>query len=342
MAIDICVVGLQQQLPDSRTCAELQTSSVAAANVLKLTGEVWPAEQFDQVPKPVVEPGEIGRHSIAQERPFEARFPAPRSLGQQIPITQEKRVRAEVFGKARLLDTGACAEAQSCVRRQSQRYAQLRIRTDAELAVVLNPHTSCEVQTAPSFHLLLRIVTCVVAQMPLVFNATILPIEIDSIGKAAKRKRNIAVILRAVPPMCDPRDTEGAEKCVVVLIASIGKMLSNARSRKYAIRQTSCAFQSFRVIIRPERCVTWSIHTGRSGPRPDIKQRPAQRLPRIRRKYKIAKITCIAVVIVWFDVVRIQADKRVGPIELSPRPACRSALLEHSIISTLDRIITFG
>src|SRR5262249_16362861 len=125
MSIDICVVGLQQQLPDSRTCPDLQTSSVAAANVLKLTGEVRPADQFDQVPKPVVEPGEIGRHSIAQERSFEARFPASRSLGQQIRIAEEKRVRAEVFGKARLLDTGACAEAQSRVRRQSQRYAHL-------------------------------------------------------------------------------------------------------------------------------------------------------------------------------------------------------------------------
>src|SRR5262249_46224942 len=178
--------------------------------------------------------------------------------------------------------------------------------------------------------------------MPLVFNATILPIEIDSIGKAAKRKRNIAVILRAVPRMCDQRDTESAEKFVVVLIASIGKMLSNARSRKYAIRQTNCEFQSSRVIIRPERCVTWSIDTGRSGPRPDIKQHPAQRLLRIRRKSKIAKITRIAVVIVWFDVVRIKAAKCVGPVELSPRPACRNALLEHPIISTLDRIITFG
>ena len=74
MTIEICVVGLQQQLPDSRACAELQASSVAAANVLKLTGEAWPADQFDQVPKPVVEPGEIGRDSIAQERSIEARF----------------------------------------------------------------------------------------------------------------------------------------------------------------------------------------------------------------------------------------------------------------------------
>src|SRR5262249_20283939 len=81
MTIEICVVGLQQRLPDSRTCAELQASSGAAADVLKLTGEVWPADQFDQVPKPVVEPGEVGCHSIAQERSFDARFPASRSLG---------------------------------------------------------------------------------------------------------------------------------------------------------------------------------------------------------------------------------------------------------------------
>src|SRR5215813_816297 len=108
MTIEICVVGLQQQLPDSRTRAELQASSAVAANVLKLTGEVRPADQFDQVPKPVVEPGEIGRHSIAQERSFEARFPASRSLGQQIRITKEKRVGTEVFGKARLLDTRPC------------------------------------------------------------------------------------------------------------------------------------------------------------------------------------------------------------------------------------------
>src|SRR5262249_39693740 len=172
MTIQICIVGLQQHLPDSRTCAELQASSVAAANVLKLTGEVRPADQFDQVPKLVVEPGEIGRHSIAQERSFEARFPASRSFGQQIRITKEKRVGTEVFGKARLLDTGACAEAQSRVRRQSQQCTQLRIRTDAEHAVVLNPNTSREVQTAPRFHLLLRIVAGVVAEMPLVCNAT--------------------------------------------------------------------------------------------------------------------------------------------------------------------------
>src|SRR5262249_15947915 len=236
MTIEICVVGLQQHLPDSRMCAELQASIVAAANVLKLTGEVRPADQFDQVPKPVVEPGKIGRHSIAQERSFEARFPASRSLGQQIRITEEKRVHAEVFAKVRLLDAGACAEAQSRVRRQSQRYAQLRVRTDAERAVVLNPNTDREVQTAPCFHLLLHVVAGVVAEMPMVSNAAILPIEIDSVGKAAKRKRNIAVILCAVPRMCDQRDTESAEKLVVVLIASIGKMLSNARSRKSAIR----------------------------------------------------------------------------------------------------------
>ena len=70
-----------------------------------------------------------------------------------------------------------------------------------------------------------------------------------------------------------------------------------------------------------------------------MKERTAQCLAGIGTEAEIPEVAGVSIVVIWFDVVCIESAECVRPVELIPCPTYTGALLQHSIVAALDRVI---
>jgi len=97
LSIQICIIGLYGQPVYTRANPRFDAASPDTADVLVFGSEVRITDELNPILNSIVEPRQVRRQPVIQERLLDSGFPTARSFRRQIQISKEKGARAEIF-----------------------------------------------------------------------------------------------------------------------------------------------------------------------------------------------------------------------------------------------------